>query len=134
LPQPTDRPVLTARAAIPAQRRSSSSLSRQLAEQDWITLVATVRLLQRLQVERAKHHLLDDAEAFAREADRAEEDLAHHFPARWARLKRRLTGEFASWQAQDHGPDPVTCPACRIQNRSPDQRISVPPPNQSWFT
>ena len=131
LPQPTARPT---RAAIPAQRRSTTSLAQQLAEQDWTTLVATWRLLSRLQVERARHHLLDDAEAFARDADRAEEDLEHHFQARWATVKRRLAGEVASWWKEGHGSDPRTCPACRVQNRPPEERITVPPPSQRWFS
>jgi hypothetical protein len=130
LPQPTVRPT---RAAIPTQRRATTSLSR-LAERDWTTLVATWRLLSRLQVERAKHHRLDDAEAFARDADLAEEDLEHHFPARWARVKRRLAGEVASWWTEIHGADPHTCASCRVQNRPPEERITVPPPGRRWFT
>jgi hypothetical protein len=131
LPQPTARPT---RAAIPAQRCSTTSPARQLAEQDWTTLVATWRLLSRLQVERARHHLLDDAEAFARDADLAEEDLEHHFAARWARVKRRLASETATWWNEHHGPDPRTCPACRVQNLPPEERITVPPPTQRWFS
>jgi hypothetical protein len=51
LPQPTARPT---HAAIPTQRRSTTSLSRQQSEQGWTTLVATWRLLSRLQVELAR--------------------------------------------------------------------------------
>jgi hypothetical protein len=131
MPQPTAR---STRATIPTQRRSATSTARQRAEQDWTTLVATWRLLSRLQVERARHHFLDDAEAFARDADRAEDDLEHHFAARWARVKRRLAGEVASWWGQPHGSDPRTCTACRVQNRPPEERITVPPPGRRWFT
>jgi hypothetical protein len=131
--QPTTPAPRTA-AAIPAQRSSVPPQPSGPPEQDWITLVATVRLLNRLQVERAQHHYLDDAEAFARDAERAEEDLEHHWPARWAALKRRVAGEVARWWTEEHGPDPLTCTACRIQNRPPELPVTVPAPRQPWLT
>jgi|1186.fasta_scaffold607252_2 hypothetical protein len=73
--QPTAPATRTTAAAIPTQRTSVPPGPSRPPEQDGITLVATLWLLNRLQVERAKHHYLDDAEAFARDADRAEEDL-----------------------------------------------------------
>ncbi|WP_346622909.1 hypothetical protein [Blastococcus montanus] len=131
--QPTTPATRTA-AAIPTQRSCLPPRPSRPPEQDWITLVATVRLLNRLQVERARHHFLDDAEAFARDADCAEEDLEHHWPARWATLKRRIAGEVARWWTEEHGSDPLGCTACRIQNRSAEQPITVPPPGQPWLT
>ena len=129
--QPTTPTTRTTAAAIPTQR---SSATRRPPDQDWITLVATVRLLNRLHVERAKHHFLDDAEAFAHDADRAEEDLEHHWPARWRALKRRVAGEVARWWTEMHGADPLHCAACRIQNRPPEQPITVPPPDEPSLT
>ncbi len=131
MPQPTARPT---RTAIPTQRRSTTSLSRQLAEQDWTTLVATWRLLSRLVVERHRHGYGDDADAFARDSVLVEEDLERTYGARWARLRPRLLTEVASWWTEPHGSDPRTCVSCRVQNRPPEERITVPPPGQRWFS
>jgi hypothetical protein len=132
--QPTAPATRTTAAAVPTQRSSGPPRPSRPPEQDWTTLVATVRLLNRLQVERAKHHLLDDAEAFARDADRAEEDLEHHWPTRWAALKRRVADEVARWWTEKHAPNPLACTACRIQNRPTEQPIAVPPPDEPWLT
>jgi hypothetical protein len=133
LPQPTVRTTQAARAAIPTQRRSTTSLSRHLAEQDWTTLVATWRLLSRLTVERTKHGFGEDADAFARDSAAVEDDLERTYGARWNRLLPRLQAELGAWWAESHGSDPRTCTGCRVQNRPPDERITVPPPGRPWF-
>jgi hypothetical protein len=130
MPQPTAR---STRATIPTQRRSATSPARQRAEQDWTTLVATWRLLSRLTVERTKHGYGDDADAFARDSAAAEEDLERSFGARWARLRPRLLTELAEWWGEPHSSDVRTCPGCRVQNRPPEERITVPPPGRRWF-
>src|SRR3954452_25595065 len=69
MPQPITRTASSAARAIPRQRgRSRPALLRQLREQDWRTLVVTYRLLSLLQVERCKHHLVDEADDYARQA------------------------------------------------------------------
>ena len=127
-------PTSTAPAAIPTQRRSTTSLSRQLAERDWTTLVATWRLLSRLTIERTKHGFGEDADAFAVDCATVEEDLERSYGARWKRLRPRLQAELGAWWAEPHGDDPRTCVSCRVQNRPPEERITVPPPGQRWFS
>ena len=74
MPEPIIRTASSAARAVPRQRRQSRpALVRQLREQDWRTLVGTYRLLSRLVVERTKHHLIDDADSFARDAVLVEE-------------------------------------------------------------
>src|SRR4051812_47053412 len=95
MPQPITRTASSAARAIPRQRgRSRPALLRQLREQDWRTLVATYRLLSLLQVERCKHHLVDEADDYARQARAVEEELEHLFPVRWVRRRPELSSRW----------------------------------------
>jgi hypothetical protein len=88
MPEPIIRTASSAARAVPRQRgRSRPPLVRQLREQDWRTLVGTYRLLSRMVVERTKHHLIDDADSFTRDAALVEEELEHLFPFRWPRRR-----------------------------------------------
>src|SRR4051812_3390949 len=117
LSQPTAR---SSRAATATQRRVTTSLARQRVEQDWTTLVATWRLLSRLVVERHRHRLGDDADAFARDSAAVEDRLERTFGGRWARLRPRLQAELRAWWTEPHGSEPRTCASCRVQNRPPE--------------
>jgi hypothetical protein len=122
MPEPIIRTASSAARAVPRQRRQSRpALVRQLREQDWRTLVGTYRLLSRLVVERTKHHLIDDANSFARDAVLVEKELEHVFPLRWARQRSELLLEQSTWWAQPHEDDAPSCRACPLQlGRSSD--------------
>jgi hypothetical protein len=130
MPQPITRTASSATRAIPRQRgRSRQPLVRQLREQDWRTLVGTYRLLSRLVVERTKHHLIDDADSFARDAVLVENELERDFPVRWARRQSELLLEQSTWWAEPHEDDPLNCRACQLQlGRSSDR--ATPPPQR----
>jgi hypothetical protein len=125
------QPIRTRRPAsntVPRQHRAAWQPSpRQLREQDWKTLLGTYQLLSRLVVERAKHHLADDADTLARQAVLVQEELGHCYPARWPRLRPQLLLEEASWWAEEHDDDVISCRACRLQNGIAPEWINVPP-------
>jgi hypothetical protein len=89
--------------------------------------------VNRLQVERAKHHFLDDAKR-SHATPTVPRRTSNTTGRRWAILKLRVASEVARWWTEEHGPDPLTCTACRIQNRSAEQPITVPAPGQPWLT
>ncbi|SNR85865.1 hypothetical protein [Blastococcus mobilis] len=130
MPEPIIRTASSAARAVPRQRgRPRPPLVRQLREQDWRTLVGTYRLLSRLVVERTKHHLIDDADSFARDAVLVEKELERDFPFRWARRRSELLLEQSTWWAQPHEDDPLSCRACQLQlGRSSDR--ATPPPRR----
>ena len=130
MPEPIIRTASSAARAVPRQRgRARPPLVRQLREQDWRTLVGTYRLLSRLVVERTKHHLIDDADSFARDAVLVEKELEHDFPLRWARRRSELLLEQSTWWAQPHDDEPLSCRACQLQlGRSSDR--ATPPPRR----
>src|SRR3954464_266544 len=133
MPQPITRTASSAARAIPRQRgRSRPALLRQLREQDWRTLVATYRLLSLLQVERCKHHLVDEADDYARQARAVEEELEHLFPVRWVRRRPQLLREQGRWWAELHDQDPLSCGICQLGDAA--GRTSSPPPSHSGFT
>lgn len=131
MPEPIIRTASS--AAVPRQRgRSRPPLVRQLREQDWRTLVGTYRLLSRLVVERTKHHLIDDADSFTRDAALVEEELEHLFPFRWPRRRSELLLEQSAWWAQPHEDDPLGCRACQLQFGRSSDRMTPPPRRRVW--
>ena len=132
LPQPirTSRP---AQAPV-AQQRSARQFPtpRQAREQDWRILIGTYRLLSRLAIERAKHGRPDDADTLACQAVLVEEELEYCYPTRWPRLRSELLQEEATWRAEPHDDDPLSCRSCRLQNGIASERIDVPPPRRVW--
>jgi hypothetical protein len=130
------QPITPTDPAIPREvpRQSAASRSpsaRQLREQDWRTLVATFRLLSRLTVERTKHHLADDADTLARQAALVEEELEHVFPFRWPQRRPELLHEQATWWAEPHEDDVLTCRSCRLQMGGTPERIILPAPRRT---
>lgn len=130
MPKPIPSSGPDAAVALPRQRSSRLLQSpRQSRERDWKTLVQTLRLLNRLVVERGKHHLLDEADTLARQAVHLEEQLEHDYPVRWPQLHPRLLLEQAGLWAQDHDDDPLDCQACLLNGALPE-RVDVPPPRR----
>lgn len=129
MPQPI-RTTQPGPLAVPQQRHAAWPTQRQQRDQDWRTLVGTLRLLSRLVVERTKHHLPDDADTLARQAVLVEEELEHCFPTRWPQLHPQLLLEEADWWAEEHDDDMLSCRACRLQNGIASERIDVPLPRR----
>lgn len=130
MPEPIIRTASSASRAVPRQRgRSRPPLLRQLREQSWRTTVGTFRLLSRLVVELTKHHRIDEADDYARQATAVEEELEHLFPIRWARRRPELLLEQARWWAEPHDEDAVSCRSCQLRLGGPSDRTSLPPPH-----
>jgi hypothetical protein len=110
----------------PRQRAATGQPSaRQLSEQDWQIVVTMFRLLTRLTVEALKHHRADDADTLARQGDLVEQGLEHVYSLRWARLRPALLHEQAAWLREEHGDDPISCQAGRLQHGIGTARIDV---------
>src|SRR5690348_10186507 len=123
MPEPITRAASSAALPAPRQRsRSRPPLLRHLREQDWRTMVGTYRLLTRLVVERSKHHQVDAADDYARQATEVEEELERLFALRWARRRPALLLEQARWWGELHGQDPLSCRSCQLQVGDPAER------------
>ncbi|WP_141437061.1 hypothetical protein [Blastococcus aggregatus] len=86
--------------------------------------------MSRLVVERTKHRLPDDADALARQAVLIEAELEHDFPTRWPLLHPQLLLEEATWWAEEHDDDLLSCRSCQLQNGIASERIDVIRPHR----
>ncbi|WP_156118987.1 hypothetical protein [Modestobacter caceresii] len=128
MPQPITRTASSAARPVPRQRNQSRPpLLRHLREQEWRTMVGTYRLLSRLIVERSKHHLVDEADDYARQATAVEEELERLFALRWARRRPNLLLEQARWWSEPHEDDPLNCRFCQLQIGNAPERTSLSP-------
>lgn len=133
MPKPITRLPSNAARSVPRQRnRPRPPLLRHLREQDWRTLVGTYRLLSRLVVERSKHHQVDEADDYARQAKAVEEELERLFALRWPRRRPDLLLEQASWWGEPHEQDPLNCRFCQLQITEAAERGSHSPLRRDW--
>jgi hypothetical protein len=133
MPEPITRTTSNAVPPRPRQHdRSGGPLLRHLREQDWRTLVGTYRLLSRLAVERSKHHQVDEADDYARQARAVEEELERLFALRWARRRPDLLLEQACWWGESHEEDPLSCRFCQLQQGDTAERRSPWPLRRDW--